>query len=132
MATKNQIKIYRKWAELKKRGLGMREIARRLGMSDSRVYKILERVAKGNPKRVTRCMEMARFACLWKHKYEARWLVGKGGRTAESVAWTRSLIEDMANDGFSINMISEYIKKDRSTILHHLRAIARKRKTNPQ
>lgn len=112
--------VYRDYIEAKASDRGVGDVLLKHGISRSNLYDIVNRVRNGNPGKIRRDMEKARLTALWEHKYKARFLSIPKNRNAETIAELRALIHDMDKDGFPQLIIAGLIKKDRSTIIHHL------------
>ena len=112
--------IYRDYVVAKAADRGIGDILLVHGISRSNLYDIVRRVRHGNPGKIKRDMEKARLTALWEHKYQARFLSLPKNRNASTVSELRSLIRDMAKDGFPQQLIAAHLGKDRSTIIHHL------------
>lgn len=112
--------IYRDYVVSKASDRGIGDLLLKHGISRSNLYNIVGRVRDGNQSRIKRDVEKARFAALWEHKYQARFLSIPKNRNAETVVELRALIRDMQKDGFSQLLTSTLLGKDRSTVIHHL------------
>lgn len=113
--------IYRAYTEAKadpKKKIG--DVFKRFGISRGQLYEVIRRVEQGNPARIERDTEKGRLAALWEHKYKARFLALAKDRRPATIAELRSIIRGMDKDGFPQTRIATLLKKERSTIIHHL------------
>lgn len=99
------------------------DVAREYGMSRADLYQIVKFVEKGEPYKLKMCTQNSNFQCMWEHKYKMRYAVLPRDRSKRTVEALASLIQDMHKDGFTISMIASCIKRDRSTVLHHIKAL---------
>lgn len=122
--TKKDIQIYQAYLYVihhpKQKHGGMRRICHEFAISRAKLYQVIERVKFGNPARIKKAMEDSRLEVLWKYKYEPRFLAISKNRKAFTVEVLKELIAEMDTDGFPTVRIAELLKKDRSTIIHHL------------
>ena len=98
----------------------VKDLCKRFTLSRNTLYQIVRRVRYGNPGRIKSCTEKGRLQCLWVYKYEMRYLVLPKNRKAGTVLELQSIIRGMRRDKFPIVVIGRLLKKDRSTIIHHL------------
>lgn len=115
------IEIYKEYVKMKADPkLSAQHVCDKFGISRTTLYDVVRQVRHGNPSRVRRDIERARLTALWTHKYESRFLALPKDRTAATVTELVSLIKDMDKDGFPQTLIASKLRKDRSTIIHHL------------
>lgn len=115
--------IYREYLEVQadpKRGT--QEVLNKFGISRGHLYNVIRRVLNGNPSRIKRELEKARLSILWEHKYKVRFMALPKNRNAATIAELRLIVRAMDRDRFPQAYIAQFLKKDRSTIIHHLNA----------
>lgn len=100
----------------------VRDLLNQFGISRGHLYNVVNRVRKGNLHAIRREMAAARLAILWEHKYKIRFQALPKNREAATVKELRLLVRDMERDNFPQIRMAHYLKKDRSTIIHHLRS----------
>lgn len=123
MNKRNDSAIYRAYQEAKKDPKKfVKDVPPAFGISRSELYNVVRRVEKGDGIRIRLVSEAARRAALWKYKYEARFRAIPKDRTALAVTMLRRLIKDMNEDGFKVLHIAKRIRKDHTTVIHHLKS----------
>lgn len=113
--------IYRAYLEVKadpKRQV--KELLLRFHMSRQTLYEAIVRVRDGNRARIKRCTAASRLECLWEYKYKAQYQSLPKNRKESTVRQLRQIIKDMKRDKFPQSRIAKLLRKDRSTIVHHL------------
>lgn len=116
----NDIKIYKRYLEVKCAGGRIGDIMGEFGISRSTLYDVIRRVQNGDNAALRRCMTQSRLDCLWNHKYKTRFLALPKDRTMDTVNELRGIIFGMKEDGFPIQHIANLLGKERSTIAHHI------------
>ena len=116
---KNDLEIYRSFLQLP-RYASRSAFCKRQRISRDTLYKIIKRVRHGNRWKIRVCTLKGRLGCLWEYKYKLRYLALPRDRRPWVVRELRNIIKSMASDGFNQRQIALHLKKDRSTIIHHL------------
>lgn len=96
------------------------EVAAKHHITRNGLYELVRRIENGNVAKIKQELKDNRYQVYWKYKYEPRYLALPKSRKPWVMAELRKIINDMAEDEFSVSKISELLGKDRSTILHHL------------
>ena len=117
MTPENEFKIYRRWKE--KQG-NIQPILKEFGISRSSLYGIISRIDNGDGVKIEKCLALGRLNCLWSFKHQPKYMSLPENREKNTVLQIKKLIKEMSKDGFSQVSIAELLRKDRSTIIHHL------------
>lgn len=115
------VQIYRAYLQVKadpKRQV--KELLLRFHKSRQTIYEAIKRVEDGDLSRIKTCTAASRLDCLWEYKYKAQYLSLPRNRKASTIRQLRKIIKDMRRDKFPTLLIARLLKKDRSTIEHHL------------
>lgn len=99
-----------------------RDILNRFGISRGHLYNVVNRVQKGNAHAIRTALANARYDILWEHKYKVRFMALPKNREASTIEELRLIVRAMDRDNFPQIRIAHYLKKDRSTIIHHLKS----------
>lgn len=113
-----KIKIYK--AYITRGDKTVEDIAKEFGVDRSLVYKFVNQIKKGNQSKIKTCTEKSRLGCLWEHKYKTIASLLPKNRKKETVNMLKDIINSMSKDGFGAPEIARRLKKDRTTIEHHL------------
>lgn len=116
----NDIKIYKRYLEIKKNKGKVGDIFSEFSISRQTLYDVIRRVETGNTKALRRCMNLGKLECIWEHKYKIRFLMLPKDRSATTVKQLQKIIFQMKDDGFPIYLMADKLGKERSTIIHHL------------
>ncbi len=116
------LEIYRAFLEAKEAGK-VSELPKKLGITHWRLYNVIDRVKNGDKVKIRRCTTLGRLECLWQFKYKTRYLALPKNRKASTVTELREIIREMKADEFPQATIGRLMKKDRSTIIHHLQSV---------
>ena len=114
------IQIYRAFLEAKARKGKISDLPLKLHITHWKLYDVVKRIRKGDLVKIKRCTTLGRLECLWEYKYKTRYLMLPKNRKASTVAELRDIIREMSADKFPQAEIGRLMKKDRSTIIHHL------------
>jgi predicted transcriptional regulator len=115
------ITIYKKFLEAKAKKENIGDFAKRLKISRSGLYLIVSRIEKGTPSSIKREVEAARLSALWKYRFAGRILSLPDDRKKGTVARLKRILKEMKKEGFSHSDIAARVKKDRATIIYHLK-----------
>lgn len=116
----SKIKIYKAYIRAKATGRSITELAAELGMTRSNLYHHVAKIALGEVWKMNECMAQSRLSCVWEYKYKTRYSLIPKNRLLASIDELQNLIKDMSEDGFTQVQIARFLKKDRTTILHHI------------
>ena len=95
---------------------------REFSISRSYFYDLIKRIEKGDTVKIKKCLKKGHFACLWSFKYQPRYLCLPKNREKATIQELKAIIAGMKKDKFPIAQIAFLLgKKDRSTIIHHLK-----------
>ena len=119
MKVNKNLQIYKEYINRPKT-LSVEALAKKYNLTKGGLYYIVKRIEDGDENKIARCTENSRQMCLWEHKYKTRYTAIPKGRSAGSIVQLKRLIKEMRNDKFSLPMLASLLKKDRTTILHHL------------
>lgn len=118
----DSVKIYKAYIEAKaNRTPTITDLAKSFGITRNALYMKVKEVETGKTKKIEKCTEQSRLECLWKYKYETIFKTIPRDRKASTVERLRKMINDMAKDGFDVTLIARKIKKERSTVIHHIK-----------
>lgn len=120
--TLTDIQIYRAFLDAKSDPTKKTsDLPAKLGITHWKLYNVVNRIKKGDMVKINRCTTLGRWECLWEYKYKIRYQALPKGRKAATIAELRELIREMRyTDQFPQSLIAKLMKKDRSTIIHHL------------
>lgn len=121
MKADKHLQIYKEYINRPKT-ITVEKLASKHKLTKAGLYHIVRKVEHGDIAKINRCTEQSRQLCLWEHKYKKRYSAIPKGRSAESIKQLKRLILDMRNDKFNTPMLANLLKRDRTTILHHLSA----------
>lgn len=119
MKANKHLQIYKEYINRPK-NVTVETLAKKHALTKAGLYYIVKKVEHGDTAKINRCTEQSRQMCLWEHKYKKRYQAIPKGRSAESVKQLKRLILDMRNDKFNTPTMASLLKRDRTTILHHL------------
>lgn len=119
MKVNKHLQIYKEYINRPKT-VSVEQLASKHKITKAGLYYIVKKIEGGDENKIKRCTEASRQICLWEHKYKNRYNAIPKGRSGESMKQLKRLITDMRNDKFSMPMTANLLKKDRTTILHHL------------
>lgn len=120
MKVSREIQIYRRYIG-KPKGVTMQDIANEYGITKAGIYYIVNKIEKGDEKKINKCTENSRQSCLWEHKYKRRYEAIPKNRKADTIILIKKLVSDMISDGFKISLVAKFLNKDRTTIIHHMK-----------
>ncbi len=121
--TKKDIKIYQAYLYQKRNHSilgGVKALCKDFGVSRGTFYEVVSRVKNGNQSKIKRAMEGARLDVLWTYKYAPRYASLAHDRKPDTIDELREIIKGMDGDKFPQARIAVLLKKDRSTVIHHL------------
>lgn len=95
---------------------------KKLGLSRSGFHKAIKRIRDGNPRQVSRYTEQARLEFLWEHNFKSRFLALSQDRRPGTVRELKAIIREMREAKFPQTFIAKKLKKERTTIIHHLKS----------
>lgn len=122
MTANNHLQIYKEYINRPKT-VSLQQLAKKHNLTRAGLYYIVKKIEGGDEGKIKRCTEQSRQACLWEYKYKNRYNAIPKGRGAESMKQLKRLILEMKNDKFSMSMIAHFLKRDRTTILSHLKSV---------
>lgn len=117
----NEIEVYKAYIEARDTGESIVSLAKELGIDRQRIYAVVNKIRNGNETQLERCLAHGRYDCMWKWRYEQRFLTFTEESGAKSTKQLKSLVRDMHKDGFGVRDISRRIGKDPSTVLYYLK-----------
>lgn len=91
-------------------------VAKKYGISRQAVYQIVNKMEKGSDKALNLCLQLGRFDCLWRIKYEPLYSVIKNSRDEGSKLVLKEMVKRMLAEGFSMRQIALLTKRDRFTL----------------
>lgn len=97
------------------------DVCNKFGISRPHLYNVVRRVQNGNPSAIRKALEESRLQILWDYKYKVRFEALPNDRKDATVQELRIIIKAMEKDRFPKVRISHFIKRDRSTVIHHLK-----------
>lgn len=118
MKVDRHLQIYKDYISRPK-GTTVQEVATKHGITKAGVYHIVHKIDRGEVAKLQRCTEQSAQVCLWQYKYQRRYEAIPKNRKPETVALLKRLIKDMRKDKFKVVAIARFLKKDRTTIIHH-------------
>lgn len=119
----SSVYVYREYVKAKAGGFKKKtaaQVARDFEITRDALYELVRRVEKGDAVKLRKCTEKSRLDCLWRYKYELRFLAIPKNRKPATVKMLAKLVKEMAQDEFPVARIAAYVGKDHSTIIHHL------------
>lgn len=119
-ANHKHTQIYKDYIE-KPKDKTVQDIANKHGITKAGVYHVIHKIERGEVSKLQKCTEQSKQACLWEYKYKLRYEVMPKNRKPETVKLLKRLISDMQKDNFKVGMIAKFLKKDRTTIIHHMK-----------
>jgi len=120
--TNREYRIYWRWKEIKTDKGKVGVILREFGVSRSYLYSLISRIEKGDTAKIKKCLKKGHLGCLWAFKYQPRYLCLPQNRKKATIQELKAIIVGMKKDKFPIIQIALLLKKkDRSTIIHHLK-----------
>lgn len=120
----NDIKIYKRYLEVKTGNGKVNDIFKEFGISRTSLYDAIRRVQNGNIAAMKRALKACYLECFWEYKYKPRFLALPNNQKPETLAEFRRIISEMKDDKFPVTEIAHRLQKVRSTILYHLSKIA--------
>lgn len=119
-----KIKIYKEYIKAKENGSKTaKDVAKDFGITRSALYLIIKEVENGNQHKIKTCTAKSRLECLWEYKYKTLYEVLPKNQKPETMKKLREIISAMFSDKFNVSDISERLKKDRATVLYHLKGV---------
>lgn len=118
----NKLELYKAYIKAKSNPKKtMVSLAKDFKITRNALYSIVREIEVGNEKKVERCAKKSKLECIWEYRYKPRFIALEEGRTKETVEVLKEIIISMKKDGFNIAEISRKVKRDRATVLHHLK-----------
>jgi len=116
-----ELEIYKRYQKIKHDRGRIDEFCRNEGISIKRLSIIRNHIENGERRKLKTCVNFGRAKCLWEYKYRARFELIPKNRKPENAAMLGKLIREMYDDGILTPAIAEFIGKNHSTVLHHLK-----------
>lgn len=116
----DEVLLYKEYLATRDTGVTLTALAAKFRTTRQRVYSIIKRIEGGDEVQLNRCLDATRYDCMWKYRYERRFMAIDEDRRDASVKQLRALIREMHKDGFGIRDIARRVCKDASTVLHHI------------
>lgn len=114
----NKEKLYREYIVTPH---GMRSaLARRYKITTSYMYDVVKKIRQGNEAKMQKCIATSRFMCIYEYKYRIRYEALPKNRHQETINELRAIIREMRKEKFPTTLIAKLLRKDTSTIIHHL------------
>lgn len=115
-----KLQIYKEYIS-KPKNLKVEDLAKKFGIKKAWLYQIIKQVEEGDLKKINVCTESSRLNCLWVYKYKTQYDAIPKGRSKESITLLKKLILAMKKDKFTKSLIAKLLKKNHTTIIHHLK-----------